>query len=110
MIYHMLPAKIWRRQQPDRAYTHPSLASEGFIHCTGDATLLVWVANQFYGRQADDFLILCIDEARVTAPVQWDAVGDKVFPHIYGALNADAIVAVTPFPRDEAGVFLPPPL
>ena len=106
----MLPATIWRGQQRERPYIHASLASEGFIHCTGDATLLVWVANQFYSRDADDFLILCIDEARVTAPVQWDPVGDKVFPHLYGPLNVDAIVAVTPFPRDEAGVFLPPPL
>lgn len=106
----MLPAAIWRKQQPDQPYRHESLAQEGFIHCTGDAARLTWVANQFYRREAADFLILWIDEARVVAPVQWDAVGDTAFPHIYGPLNVDAIIDVTAFPRDETGAFLRPSL
>lgn len=106
----MLPVTTWASQQPDQPYVHPSLASEGFIHCTGDAALLLWVANRFYRHEAGEFLILCIDETRVTVPVQWDRVGDELFPHLYGPLNLDAIVALAPFARDESGQFLPPQL
>lgn len=50
-----------------------SLAREGFIHCTAGDDLMLTVANLFYKDQAGDFLVLEIDESKVTAPVKWEA-------------------------------------
>ena len=108
MIYHILSKAVWREQELTAPYRHASLSSEGFIHCTGDPVLLVWVANHYFEEQPGDFVILCIDETKVQAPVQWDQVGERQFPHIYGPLNRDAIVGVADFPRNALGKFLLP--
>jgi uncharacterized protein (DUF952 family) len=52
-------------------------------------------------------LILTIDPTRVEAPVKYENIegGSELFPHIYGDLDADAIVDVRPFPPDADGVF-----
>lgn len=108
MIYHIVSAAVWQQQTPDQSYAHPSLKEEGFIHCTGEQPLLVWVANHYYQNERGDFVILCIDEAALQSPLQWDAVGERQFPHIYGPLNLDAVVEVINFPRSPAGKFLLP--
>lgn len=107
MIYHMLPAAVWQHQLPNTPYVHPSLAVEGFIHCTGEAVLLASVANRFYRDEPGDFLILCIDETKVQAPIRWEPADGHTFPHIYGPLNFDAVIDVVAFPRDDEGLFAP---
>ncbi|MCX6049889.1 MAG: DUF952 domain-containing protein [Chloroflexi bacterium] len=109
MIYHMLPAVVWAQQADTETYTAETLASEGFIHCTGQPERLIWVANRFYRQQATDFLILCIEPTRVQAEIKWEQADQHLFPHIYGPLNRDAIVNVIKFPRDAAGLFILPP-
>lgn len=109
MIYHIVPKQVWQEQPSGQPYRHASLESEGFIHCTGTPPLLVRVANHFYGDVPGDFVILCIDEAKVQAPVQWEPVGEHEFPHIYGPLNLDAVMGVVAFPRNALGKFLLPP-
>jgi len=105
IIYHMLPAAQWQAQPPDHPYRHESLANEGFIHCTGDRGLLVQVANRFHHTMPDDFVILCIDVARVQSEIVWEEADGHTFPHLYGPLNLDAVVDVIPFPRDKQGAF-----
>ncbi len=69
-------------QQAD--YTHganepslrpASLASEGFIHCTAGDDLMLTVANLFYKGQAGDFLVLEIDESKVSADGEVGSAG-----------------------------------
>jgi len=110
LIYHMLPRAVWDAQPANQLYRGDTLATEGFIHCTGDPELLARVANLFYRSQSDDFVILCIDETRVQSEIKWEAADGELFPHIYGPLNLDAVVGVEPFPRDSRGVFLTPVL
>ncbi len=104
-IYHMTLRSVWEAQPLDRPYRGDTLASEGFIHCTGDPDLLVDVANRFYRGEAGDFVILHIDPARVKSEIKWEAADGASFPHIYGPLNMDAVIDVTPFPRDDQGEF-----
>jgi len=109
MIYHLLPAPLWQRQAPDQPYRGDTLATEGFIHCTGEPARLVWVANRFYRTLPDDFVILCIEPSRVQAEIKWEQADGHDFPHIYGPLNLDAVIDVVKFSRDATGQFLPPP-
>lgn len=107
ILYHMLPAEDWAQAQVAGSYEAESLHSEGFIHCSGTPEVVVQVANRLYRRLPGAWLVLLLDEAAIAAPVRWDAVEDTHFPHIYGALNLDAVKQVIPFPRDAEGNFLP---
>lgn len=105
MIYHMLPLTVWQAQKPDLPYVPSSLSAEGFIHCTGEVDRLLWVANHFYADEPGNFVILQVDEQALQAPLRWEAADGHTFPHIYGALNLDAVKSVVGFPRNGTGQF-----
>ena len=108
MIYHILPQAIYTSLDKSQPFQADSLESEGFIHCTGAPDLLVWVANRFYQQASGPFVVLCIDEALVTAEVRWEESDGHLFPHIYGPLNWSAVEKVFDFPRSADGSFLLP--
>jgi glutathione S-transferase len=95
-IYHIAAAPDWARARADGYYTTSTrgrtLAQEGFIHASA-AHQVAAVANLFY-QGAPDLLVLVIDPDRVRAEIRLEQVAgsDEPFPHIYGPLNADAVV------------------
>jgi glutathione S-transferase len=56
------------------------------------------VANAFYA-DATDLVLLEIDEDRVIPEIRYEMVPGQTdpYPHIYGPLNVDAVVAVRPY-------------
>ena len=104
-IFHMVTAQAWPVASAERLYRPASLATEGFIHCTGEPERLVWVANRFYRSDPSPYVVLWIDPHRVAAPIRWEEADGHRFPHIYGALNCDAVIDVRPFPRTKSGRF-----
>lgn len=108
MIYHILPQGVYAAQDKSQPFQADTLESEGFIHCTGAPGLLVWVANRFYRQASGPFVVLCIDEALVTAEVRWEESDGHLFPHIYGPLNWSAVEQVIDFPHSADGTFLLP--
>jgi uncharacterized protein (DUF952 family) len=109
MILHITTRAAWEGAQTLGEYRAPSLETEGFIHCSTAAQVLR-VANRFYPA-VPGLILLWIDPARLRAELKWepptlsDPLAGEVFPHIYGALNVDAVQAVTAFEPDAAGVF-----
>ncbi|MGL4649148.1 MAG: DUF952 domain-containing protein, partial [Caldilineaceae bacterium] len=78
-IYHMLEVSTWlpvADDAPSAEYRAASLASEGFIHLSGDRETLLRVANLFYQREPGAWQILVVDPTRLTAPLKWEAVGE----------------------------------
>jgi uncharacterized protein (DUF952 family) len=106
-IYHLVPRDYWEAQPTDRPYMPPDYESEGFIHCTrGDEQLAV-VANRYYWHDPREWLVLVLDEQAVTAQIKYEPGSDlKLYPHIYGALNRDAIREVRRMPRAADGTFM----
>lgn len=106
-ILHITTDAGWAAAQADGRLVSPSLAEEGFIHCSTRAQVEA-TANRIF-RGTGDLLLLEVDVARLTAPLKWERatdVGDE-FPHIYGPLNLDAVVGTTPLPEDpDAGYTL----
>lgn len=102
MILHCLKKEIWQALQGQNDYEADSLAREGFIHCSSPWQF--WrVALHFCGR-GDSFVLLCLDVKKLQAPVRYEDGGDgRLYPHLYGPLNLDAVVRVLPFLEDEAG-------
>ena len=107
VIYHLTPAKYFNSLPTDQPYRPREFDRDGFIHCTTGEERLLLVADTIYRRVPGEFLLLMIDERKVTAPVKYENSGGILFPHIYGALNRDAIVRVVAVGRREDGTFLP---
>jgi uncharacterized protein (DUF952 family) len=113
LIYHVAAAHDWDQAQRDGEYRMStrgrSLAQEGFIHASTAAQVMP-VANAVYGDDQRDLLLLVVDPARVTAEIRREPVPGWAdpFPHIYGPLNAAAVIQAVPLERDAAGHFLFP--
>ena len=103
-IFHLVPTEEWSGDAPH--YTPPSLADEGFVHCS-DARQVARVADAlFAGRQ--DLLLVEIDPSKLSARVIWeDLYGlDEDFPHVYGPIDRAAVNQVSPYRPDERGRFV----
>lgn len=110
LIYHMAPRVEWSHAATGTHYAAASLPTEGFIHCTAEPEWLLTVANRFYRTEPGEFIIACIAVDAVDAEVRWEEADGHRFPHIYGPLNLDAVVAMRMFPRRADGTFLDPGL
>ena len=101
LIYHLVPRPVWEKAA-GAAYEADSLAAEGFIHCS-HAGQVARSANRFYA-DADELLLLHIDPGRLTSPLRDEPAGSgESFPHVYGPINRDAVVAVRPLARGPDG-------
>jgi uncharacterized protein (DUF952 family) len=100
-IYHIATAADWERAVRDGQYTMSTrgltLAEQGFIHAS-TAEQVPLVAEAFY-RGAPDLLLLVIDTDLVGPPIRYEHVPGQAapYPHIYGPLNATAVVEARPF-------------
>jgi uncharacterized protein (DUF952 family) len=105
MLLHLLKAEDWARAQQMGEYRPASLESEGFIHCSTPAQICA-TADRHYHAQPD-LHVLLIDPARVKAEIRFENLEgrEELFPHLYGALNLDAVTLVTPFPPRADGNF-----
>jgi len=111
-ILHICPVADWREAQAIGEYTADTLATEGFIHCS-TAEQAHLPANFLY-RGRTDLVLLEIDETQLPEPPRYEP-GDPSdpdsmrFPHVYGPIPVDAVVAVHDFPPGPDGLFTVPP-
>ncbi len=103
IIFHMAPAERWTTWPDHEPYVPAEFAVDGFVHCTAGEELMARVANTLYRDTGGDFVLLVIDVDALTAPVRWEA---PHFPHIYGPINREAIIAVRRIQRAADGAFL----
>lgn len=113
MIFHIAEEADWLQARQAGEYRMSTrgrtLAEEGFIHASR-LDQVPGVAEAFYA-DAGPLLLLHLDPARLTSPVRDDEVAPGVvFPHIYGPINLDAVVATSPLARGADGSFVLPDL
>jgi uncharacterized protein (DUF952 family) len=103
-IFHLALAADWAEAQRSGAYTVSTLGrtldEEGFIHASRRHQVEP-VRSMFYDDPDLDLVLLEIDPSRLTSPLRLELPpdADQGFPHIYGPLDVDAVVAVTPVER-----------
>jgi len=108
LTYHGTPLAYFDGLDPAQPYLPADYAEDGFIHCTDGREAVSIILTLMYRKQPDPFVVLYIDLDRVQVPVKYeDPAG--IYPHIYGPLNRDAIVAVREVERSPDGVFHMPP-
>ncbi|NJR38758.1 MAG: DUF952 domain-containing protein [Leptolyngbyaceae cyanobacterium CSU_1_4] len=105
LIFHLTPRSQWESAQGIRGYRGDTLDTEGFIHCS-KLEQVVGVANRFYAGQTG-LVLLSIAIARLQTELRYEAIDGDEFPHLYGALNLDAVVQVIDFEPTPAGFELP---
>lgn len=105
LICHVTRRTDWERAVAEGRYTTESLHTQGFIHCSTPAQVLPVADFLFKGKAG--LVLLGIDESLVRAEIRYENLegGTKLFPHVYGVLNLDAVVRVTDFPPGPDGTF-----
>ncbi len=102
LIYHIADQNHWEQAQSNGLYVHPSLHSEGFIHCSTEAQLEE-TANLYFANN-DDILILYINPDRLDADVEYEMSSrGQEFPHIYGPVNIECVVKTKKVKRRADG-------
>jgi uncharacterized protein (DUF952 family) len=115
-ILHLTSNDAWLAAAKQGLYHADSLSTEGFIHCSKPSQI-VDVANAFY-RGQQGLVLLVIDLSKLKPALKWEPPAEPaptharkgdLFPHVYGALNLDAVVGVLPFVPGADGAFSLPP-
>ena len=107
-IFHITKHDEWERAKREGMYQAPSLASEGFIHCS-TSDQVIRTANRLFHRQMG-LVLLEIEPRLVTAKIRYENCegGQEAFPHIYGALDPGSVVRVLAFEPGKDGSFALP--
>jgi len=112
VLYHLLTRSSWTTLGPEEDYAPASLVTEGFIHCSPDATTLLTVANRFYTDATEPMIALWIDPSQLTAEVRWEApdppapgIPDRM-PHVYGPIPHRAVRAIYSLQREATGRYV----
>ncbi|GAA3369569.1 DUF952 domain-containing protein [Streptomyces sannanensis] len=102
MIFHVVPLDEWAAE-PDLPYAPASLTAEGFVHCSGDETAALAIADGHFRDTPGPLLVLVIEEAAIGAEVRWEGTEDALFPHVYGPVERAAVTALLEVRRDSHG-------
>jgi arylformamidase len=113
VIFHITTPKAWDFAKSQSSYMDESLSNSGFIHASLPEQIIA-VAHAFYYDTSDQLIILAIDTDQLKSEVRYELgiPGEvELFPHIYGPINIDAVIATAPLNREIGGIFLfPDPL
>jgi len=100
-VFHLALRRDWEAALGEGSYRISTLgrtlAEEGFIHASRRHQVQ-GVQDAFYGDVTEPMVLLEIDPVLLTAPLVLEVPpgGDEPFPHVYGPVGVDAVVAVTP--------------
>ena len=101
-IFHIATLADWTDAQASGAYTTSTigvtLEEEGFLHASR-ADQWEGVQARYYADVTEPLVLLEIDTDLLDVPVVEEPPAPGVtetFPHVYGALDPAAVVAVTP--------------
>ena len=119
-VFHICRRAAAQQTRTDGQLVPASLASDGFVHLSQSHQVAAVIAA-FY-VDVPDLVILELDPARLTAPLHYEAPATMagtsdatpapaagLFPHLYGPLNADAIVQVLDMAEFDARWLHPSP-
>jgi len=96
IIYHVTTKDAWAKAIENGAYVADSLKREGFIHCSNEEQVSGVISRYFQGQ--NDLIKLHIETDRLTSRLiyEWSPSTADTFPHVYGAINIDAVLVSEP--------------
>jgi uncharacterized protein (DUF952 family) len=94
IIYHVATAASWNEAKAKGFYEHPSLKSEGFIHCSQDHQVAGVLERYFAGQTGLIKLVIDTDKLTSKYVFDWSPSSKDTFPHIYGPINTGAVTDI----------------
>lgn len=91
-IYHVVMPDYWQQFEGKDAFTPPTFEKEGFIHCCTKEQIDYVLSTYFVG--VPEIILLKLDTNLLTAKLLVEPANGQHFPHIYGPINAEAIVNI----------------
>jgi uncharacterized protein (DUF952 family) len=80
----------------------PVDVADGYIHLSTAAQLTETVDKHFAGQS--DLHVAAVDLEALGDKIRWEeSRGGQLFPHLYGVLTLDTVVAYSPLERIEDG-------
>jgi uncharacterized protein (DUF952 family) len=102
--FHLVPVAVWEAADATAPYEAVSFAREGFIHCTDGVDALGATFDRHYLTDPRPFLALTIDLDAIGVPWRFDVAGSP-YPHIYGRIQREAVIAIDIVVRAPDGSF-----
>ena len=65
-LFHLAPKEQWGEE-----YLPSTYDIDGFIHLTKEISLLLEVANHFYKASPGEWIVLCIDQSKLSSEVRF---------------------------------------
>jgi uncharacterized protein (DUF952 family) len=100
MIYKILSVADWEAAQAAGRFAGSADdRRDGFIHFS-DSSQVIGTAAKYFSGQAE-LVLLTVDPGRLP-DLRWErSRDDALFPHLYGALQLDAVYRVDRLPDDR---------
>lgn len=107
-IFHITLRSDWEQAGPNGFYRPTSLDDEGFIHCSTAGQVLN--VGDCYYHGVSGLVLLKIDTGKLDIPLKFEDShqNGELFPHLYGPLAVNAVVAVGDFSHGLDGSFIWP--
>ena len=100
--YKVLTADQMRALEADAFEGAPIDLADGYIHLSTRDQLTETVDKHFTGQS--DLWVAAIDLAALGDSIRWEeSRGGALFPHIYGAMPLDVVIAYGELERDDDG-------
>jgi uncharacterized protein (DUF952 family) len=98
IAYKVLTADEWAALNAGTFQGAPIDKADGFIHLSTASQLTETVDRHFSGRK--DLVIAVIDLAELGDAVRWEpSRNGQLFPHVYGHLKPQSVIAWCPVER-----------
>ena len=103
IIYKIAPEALWREAEQNGRFTGaPIDIADGFIHFSTARQVRETAARHFSGQT--DLLLIAIDGAKLGDALKYEVSrGGALFPHLYAALDLDAVLWVKALPLGAGG-------
>lgn len=98
MIYKLLATSEWAEAAARGRYDGSAVDhQDGYLHFSGRDQVVETAARYFAGHA--DLTLLTVDPDRLGAALRWEpSRGGALFPHLYGPLPIEAVIAVDALP------------
>ncbi len=96
LIYHICAATDWQAAQPAGIYRgSDATRADGFLHLSTAEQLAGSLAKHY--PEPDGFVILTVRRVALGPGLKWEpSRGGALFPHVYGDIPLNAVIAVAP--------------